>query len=156
MRVILLTDIKDLGKKGEIKEASPGYARNFLFPKGLAKPATAEAERELGKAKEAAVKKSEEETGRYQALARHISKITLVVKTKTGTKGKAFGSLTASKIRDALTHQEKINIEKEWIALAEPIKQTGEHRVMIKFPHGIEETLRIVIEPEKINGFVQN
>lgn len=149
MKVILLQEVKNLGKKGEVKEVSHGYARNFLFTKRLAKPATEEAERELEKAKETAMQKNEEETGRFRDLARHLSKITLVIKTKTGAKGKAFGSLTASKIRDALTHQEKINIEKEWIDLAEPIKQTGEHRVKIKFPHGIEEALHIVMEPEK-------
>ncbi|MFY9461632.1 MAG: 50S ribosomal protein L9 [Candidatus Sungiibacteriota bacterium] len=149
MRVILLQDIKSLGKKGEVKEASAGYARNFLFPKGLAKPATQGALLELEKTKETAVKRSEEETGRLRSLAAHLAKTTLVIKTKIGERGKAFGALTAAKIRDALAHQEKINIEKDWIDLEEPIKQTGEHRVKIKFPHGIEETLRIVIEPEK-------
>ena len=149
MRVILLQDIKSIGKKGEVKEASAGYARNFLFPKGLAKPATQGALLELEKTKETAVKRSEEETGRLRSLAAHLAKTTLVIKTKIGERGKAFGALTAAKIRDALAHQEKINIEKDWIDLEEPIKQTGEHRVKIKFPHGIEETLRIVIEPEK-------
>ena len=149
MKVILLQDIKSLGRKGETKEASYGYARNFLFPKGFAKPATGEALRELEKTKEAAAKRIEEETGRLRSLAAHLSKTTLVIKTKTGEKGRAFGALTAAKIRDALMHQEKINIEKKWIDLEESIKQTGEHLIKIKFPHGIEGTLRVVIEPEE-------
>ena len=84
MRVILLQDIKSLGKKGEVKEASAGYARNFLFPKGLAKPATQGALLELEKTKETAVKRSEEETGRLRSLAAHLAKTTLVIKTKIG------------------------------------------------------------------------
>src|SRR3989344_5184557 len=149
MKIILLKDVPQLGKRGDIKDTADGYARNFLFTKGLARPATEESLHALAKTRQTAMKKTEEETGRFQVLAARISKITLVIKTKIGEKGKAFGSMTAAKIRDALIHQEKINIEKEWINLAEPIKQTGKHDVKIKFPHGIEETLRIVIEPEE-------
>ena len=148
MKIILLQDIKGLGEKGEAKEASPGYARNFLFPKGLAKPATQEAILELEKTKETAMKRSAEETGRFRSLAAHLAKTTLVIKTRIGEKGKAFGAVTAAKIRDALS-QQNFNIEKEWIDLEESIKQTGEHLIKIKFPHGVEGTLRVVIEPEE-------
>lgn len=148
MKVILLQDVPGLGKAGEVKEASPGFARNFLLPKGLARPATEQSLSELSREKASSDKKRAEDIGRFQDMAKSIAGMRLVVKTRAGESGKAFGAITSAKIRDALA-KEKIQVEKEWILLDKPIKETGETEVKIKFPHGIEGSVRLVIEPEK-------
>ncbi len=148
MKVILLQDITSFGRKGEVKEASDGYARNFLLPRGLAKPATEQSLSELNREKASSDKKRAEDTDRFQEMAKTIAGMRLLIKTRTGESGKAFGAITSAKIRDALA-KEKIQIEKEWILLDKPIKETGETEVKIKFPHGIESILRVVIEPNK-------
>ena len=148
MRVILLQDIPGLGKKYEVKEASDGYARNFLLPRGLAKPATKQSLSELSREKASSDKKRAEDIGRFHDTAKSIAGMRLLIKTMAGESGKAFGAITSAKIRDALA-KEKIQIEKEWILLDKPIKETGETEVKIKFPHGIEGTIRVIVEREK-------
>ena len=148
MKVILLQDIPKFGRAGEVKEASDGYARNFLLPRGLAKPANEQSLSKLSREKATADKKLAEDTARFQEMAKAIANTRLTIKTRVGESGKAFGAVTSAKIRDALA-KEKIHIEKEWIDLPRPIKETGETEVKIKFPHGVESVLRVVIEPEQ-------
>lgn len=150
MKVILLQDIPRFGKKGEVKKTNDGYARNFLFPKELAKPATETALKALMVERAQKAKERYEVTERYRAIAIKLGKTLITIKTKIGERGKAFGAITAAKIRDALK-KENINIEKEWVALEEPIKTTGEHKIKIKFPQGIEGWLSVVIEAELKN-----
>ncbi len=147
MKVILLQDIASLGRKNEVKEVSPGYARNFLLVKKLAVPATDAAIRAL------AVKKAQEERGKSEedrkarAALDALNHTVLKFKMKTGGKGRAFGSVNAAKIQQEL-ERNGIEIHKEWIMLDEPIKSTGEKTVDIQFPHGIKGEIKIVIEPE--------
>lgn len=141
----MLQDIKNLGHKNEIKEVSDGFARNFLFPNNLAKPGTEDAVKEIEQSRAADIKKTENEASHFHNIAAILSKKHLTIGTKTGERGKAFGSVTAAKIMKELT-KEKINVEKEWIDLKTPIKQTGEHKIKIKFPHNIEGTLQITVK----------
>jgi large subunit ribosomal protein L9 len=147
MKVILLQDIKNIGKKGETKNVSDGYARNFLFARNLAKPATEEALKELETLKANEMRAKSEEYNRYKTLAEKLQTLALSFKVKVGEKGRAFGSVTQLKIQQALK-KEGVAVEKEWILLDEPIKTTGEKAVKIKFPNNLTAEVKIIIEPE--------
>lgn len=148
MRVIILEDIPKFGRTGEVKEANDGYARNFLLPRGLAKPATAQSLVLLEHQKVSQDQKLAIEAAKSSEMAAKLADLRLVVRTKAGERGKVFGAVTAAKIRDSL-FKENIRVDKNWILLEEPIKQLGETTVTIKFPHGIEGKLLIAVEQEK-------
>jgi len=165
MKVILLQDFPPLGKKNDVKDISDGYARNFLFPRNLAKPATEAALKELAILKARKKREEAEEYQKYKALAEKLKSLTLKFKVRLATaksslgdrhasqeslgreEGRLFGSVTAVKIRDAL-EKEGIKIEKEWVMLDKPIKTTGEKMVNIKLPHGLRGEVKVVIEAE--------
>lgn len=147
MKVILLQDIPKIGNKNEVKDVSDGFARNFLFPQKLAKPATNEAVKELMRQKEREEHKRSQEFQITKGLVDKLKSLVLHFKVKMGEKGKAFGSVTAVKIREALAKQE-INVEKDSILLKDSIKTTGEHVVRIKLPFGMEGEVKMVIEAE--------
>lgn len=147
MKVLLSQDVRHLGKKGDIKDVSEGYGRNFLLPKKLAAAATDAVIRDAAAQKAHKEKGAAEERQRHADAARKMKDMTLSFKMKMGERGKAFGSVSAAKIAEALKKL-GIAVEKEWIVLEEQIKTTGEHAVSVAFPHGIEEKIKVVVEPE--------
>lgn len=147
MKVILLQEVKNLGKKGDIKIVSDGYARNFLFPQKLAKPATGTAIAALETLKKTETKNESEEHKKYSALREKLKSIKLSFKMKMG-KGRSFGSVTTQKITDELK-KNGIVVEKEWVLLDEPIKTAGEKSVKIKPPQELIGEIKVSIEPEK-------
>lgn len=148
MKVILLKDVDNLGKKDEVKEVKAGYARNFLFPKGLAKPATKKALEELEKMKELAAQKAEEELKEIQKIATSIDGLEITIPVKTGDKGQLFESITATKVAERLK-EEGFNIKKSQINLSKPIKELGEFPVKITFEHNLEAEITVIVEEEK-------
>lgn len=148
MKVIFLQDVPRVGKSNEVKNVSGGYARNFLFPQKLAKAATQNALESLISQKIKEEKEKSKEYQKYKSLAERLKDITLNFEVKLGNKGRAFGSITAVKIRDALKKQ-GIEIEKDWVILEEPIKTTGERKVEIKFPQEFRGEVKVVVEAEK-------
>ena len=147
MKVILLQDISKLGKKNDVRDVSDGYARNFLFAKNLAKPATPEAVKTLEIQKRREAQKKSEEFQKYKASVDKLKSLALNFKVKIGEKGRAFGSLTAAKIQEALGKQ-GIKVERDWIELKESIKTAGEHGVEVKFPNNLVGKVKIVVEAE--------
>ena len=148
MRVILLQDIDNLGKKYEIKEVKNGYARNFLIPKGYAKPATEEAIKWAEMQKEIEEKKAEEELKRVQETATKIDGIEVVIPVKVGEEGQLFEKITAQKISEKLKEL-GFEIKKTQIDLNQPIEELGEFPVKVKFEHNLESEIRIIITEEK-------
>jgi len=148
MRIILLQDIENLGKKYEIKEVKDGYARNFLIPKGLAKPATEEALKWLETQKEAEAKKAEEELKMVQERATAIDGQEVIIPVKIGEDGQLFESITSQKISEKLKEL-GFEIRKTQIDLLEPIKELGEFPVKIKFEHNLEAEIRVIVIEEK-------
>ncbi len=142
MRIILLKDIENLGKKYEIKEVKDGYARNFLIPKGLAKVATKEALKNLQLKRKIEEEKAEEELMKIQKIASAIDGQEVVVSVKVGKEGQLFESVTAKKIYDKI---KKFNIKKKQIILPEPIKSLGEFPVKIKFEHNLEAEITVIV-----------
>ncbi|QQG45277.1 MAG: 50S ribosomal protein L9 [Candidatus Sungiibacteriota bacterium] len=147
MKVLLLQDITTLGKKNDVKDVSDGYARNFLFPRNLAKPATEAALKNLVQQKVREEHEKSEEYQKYKALVDKLKSLTLSFRVRIGEKGRAYGSVTAVKIRDALKKQ-GIEVNKEWVLLEEPIKTAEEKVVRIKLPQEFKGGVKIIVEAE--------
>lgn len=145
MKVVLLKDIKGTGKKGDIKEVSDGHARNFLFPKGLAREANDSTLREITHQKASQDKRKQEELEQAKALANQINEITLIYKTKAGEAGKLFGSITTKDISELLEKQKGIKVDKKKIVLEHPIKTLGESKVELKIYQGVTATLTLSV-----------
>ncbi|MDB4866316.1 MAG: ribosomal protein [Cohnella sp.] len=147
MKVIFLQDVKGQGKKGEVKEVSEGYARNFLLPKGLVQPATAGAQKAQEQISAAAGKKKEREKQEFQALAAKLSEMTVVIKAKAGEGGRLFGAITSKQIAEALEKQ-KITVDKRKIELDEPIRTLGVTKVQLKLYPDVKGTLSVQVVEE--------
>ena len=148
MKVILLQDIKNVGKKDEIINANDGYARNFLFPKNLALEATKDNLLKLQAKKDSQAHKKNLEIEEFKKQAEVISKLTLGIKVKAGENGKIFGGVTSKEISEELNKQYKLQIDKKKIVLKETIKNTGRYLVDIKFGDGVNAKLALNIIPE--------
>ena len=144
MRVILLEDLENLGKKYDVKEVKDGYARNFLIPTGLAKPATEEALIWLETQKEIEAKKAEEELKKIQEIASAVDDQEIIIPVKVGEQDQLFESLTSQKISEKLKEL-GFDIKKSQIDLVEPIKELGEFPVKIKFEHNLEAEIKVII-----------
>ena len=149
MKVILLKDIKGVGKKDEIINAADGYARNFLFPKKLALEANAENMAKLNNKKEAESFKKDVEKKKAEELAKKIKGIMLKIKVKSGENGKIFGGVTAKEISDNLKSQYNLDIDKKKIDLKETIKTLGEFNVSIKLFEGVTADLKLEVISDK-------
>jgi len=148
MKVILIQEVKNLGKKHEIKEVANGYARNFLIPKGLVKPATKEMLKWLETQKEKEAKKSEDELKKIQSVASTIDGQEIFIPVKVGDEGQLFESITSQKIYEKLKEL-GFEIKKNQILLPEPIKETGEFPIKIRFEHNLEVEIKIIVVEEK-------
>ena len=148
MKVILLDNIKGVGKKDEIINASDGYARNFLLPKKLAVEANAENLSKLNNKKEAASYKKDVEKQNAEELAKKLKGIMLKIKVKAGENGKIFGGVTSKEISENLKSQYNYIIDKKKIDLKENIKTLGEFNVSIKLYEGVVASLKIQVISE--------
>ena len=145
MKVILLDNIRGVGKKDDVINASDGYARNFLFPKKLAVEANAENMSKLNNKKEAANYKKDVEKQNAEELAKKIKGIMLKIKVKAGENGKIFGGVTAKEISENLKEQYKILIDKKKIELKDTIKTLGEFNITIKLYEGVIANLKVEV-----------
>lgn len=143
MKVILLDNIKGVGKKDEIINASDGYARNFLFPKKLAVEANNENLNKLKTKKQSEQYKKDVDKANAQEIAKKLDGITLSIKVKAGENGKIFGGVTAKEIAEELNKQYKIDIDKKKIVLSENIKNIGSFDINIKLYEGVLGTLKV-------------
>lgn len=144
MKVILLKDVKDQGKAGEVINVSDGYAVNYLFRNKLAKEATAGILNELKQKAESEERNRQLEKQHYLELAKKIGDLVLKVSAKCGENGKIFGSVMSSHISDALA-KESIIIDKKKIVIDEPIKKTGKYIVDVKLYPEISAKLKVEI-----------
>lgn len=143
MIVILEKDVKGTGKAGEIVKVSDGFARNMLFPRGLAKEATEGNVRTLEKAKEVAAEKRAAEKAAAEEKAAQLEKIVTEIKTKGGEGGRLFGSITSKDVADALEKQHKIKLDKKTIVMDGPIKNVGEYELEVKLFQGVKGVLKV-------------
>jgi len=145
MKVILLADIKGVGKKDEIINSSDGYARNYLLPKKLAVEANANNLAKLKSKQDSNNFRKAEEKKEAQNISEKLKQITLQIKVKAGENGKIFGSITSKEISENLKEKYKIDIDKKKIDLKEPIKNLGTFNVNIKLYEGVIGNLKIQI-----------
>jgi len=150
MRVIFLKDVEKVGKKFEVKEVKDGYARNFLIPQGLAKPATEEVLAWLETQKEIEEKKAEEGLKKFQEAASSLDDREVIIPVKVGDDGQLFESVNSQKIAEKLK-EVGFEVKKSQIILAEPIKELGEFPVKIKFEHNLEAEIRVIVTKEETN-----
>ncbi len=148
MKIILLEDVKNIGKKYEIKNVSDGYARNFLFRQNLAKMATAKELSRIEELKRLEEGKKEKEAEETKVLAKKIEETHLEIKLKVGEKDELFESVTTKKIIEKLSEKDVV-IKKENIDLKSPIKSLGEFVLDINLPHKISTKLNITILKEE-------
>ena len=145
MKVVLLADVKGSGKKGELVNVSDGYARNFLFPKKLAKEANAQALNELKNAEESKAFKIKQETEAAQASADKINGKSVSILAKAGQGGKLFGSVTAKEIAEAIKKQYGVDVDKRKIDTKGDMKAFGTYECEVKLYSGITTTVKAVV-----------
>lgn len=148
MRVILLEDIKDLGKKYDIKEVNDGFARNSLLPKKLVKIADEQTMKWLEVQKEIAEKQASEVLEEIQKTASAIDGIEVIIEVKVGEEGQLFEHINAQKIAEKLKEMGH-EVKKEQVLLEEPINQPGETTVKVKLEHNLEPEIQVIVTEEK-------
>lgn len=148
MKVILLKDVKGLGKKGELVNAKDGYARNYLLPKNLVVEATSENVKKLREEKKIQKEKEKEEYENAIKFKEKIENSIIELKSKAGEGGKLFGSITSKDISTALKKQHKMKIDKKKIDLKDNIKSLGVTNVEIKVYPKVTATLRVKVTEE--------
>jgi len=147
MRVILLQDLENVGKKFELKEVADGHARNLLIPKGLVKKATPEVLAWLETQKEILTQKAEAELKKAQDLASSLDEFEVSIRVKVGEDGQLFESITPQRIADRLKEM-GFPVKKSQIQLADPLKELGEFLVKVALEHNLEVEIRVIITEE--------
>lgn len=151
MKVILLSDIKGVGKKDQVIEASDGYARNFLFPKNLAVEANNSNMSKLKAKQESKQFRKDNEKREAEELARKLKGIMLKIRVKAGENGKIFGGVTSKEISEGLKRDYNIEIDKKKINLTDTVKTLGTILVDIRLYEGVIGNLKVDIISEKIH-----
>lgn len=146
MKVILNKDVKGLGKKGDVVEASDGYARNFLIPKKVASEATEGNVKSLNMKKRAEEEKLKEELNDAKKLAKVLEGVKVEIYTKAGEGGRLFGSVTSKEIAENLKKKFKIDIDKRKINLKDPIKTLGTTNVEVKIHPKVKAKLSVNVK----------
>lgn len=149
MKVLLIKDVKSLGKAGEVKEVKDGYGQNFLIKKGFAKHATAEILAEHEENQKIAAQELADEITSLKDIAVKLDKLEIVITKKVGQNGHLFGSITKDEVAQALQEQHNIEIDKKHITDKVAIKTVGEHDLDLKLGHGIHAKLHVDIQGEQ-------
>ena len=139
MKVILLQDVKSLGKKGEIVETAEGYGRNYLLPRKLAKEATA-----------ANLNQANQDQAKDEAvvLGAQVEKVVVTMKVRVGENGKMFGSVTSKDVAEALIKQTGLNIDRRKIELKSAVKGLGEYTAVAKLHTDVTATFKVMVVAE--------
>ncbi len=148
MKVLLIKDVKGLGKAGEIKEVKDGYGNNFLIGKGFAKLATDAVIKQFQAKERAKVEAEAKEIENLKNLKSKIEELKISVTKKVGANGALYGAITKEDIATTLLAQHKLEIDKKCIELKEPIKSTGLYEIDLKLGHGIHSKLSLDVMAE--------
>lgn len=143
MKVILLQDVKKLGKKGEIVEVSDGYGRNYLLARKLAAPGTAENINDAKQKSAAAQHKAKVASDEAVILASQLKKVELTIPVRTGEGGKVFGAITGKNISDAAKEQYNLDLDKKKVEIKEPIKAVGTYDIIIRVHPTITSVIKV-------------
>ena len=149
MKVIFQQDVRGQGKKGEMKEVSEGYGRNYLLPRGLAVEANKDNLNTLALKEKARKAQEARERAEAEEAAAKLKDVIVTVRAKAGANGRLFGSVTSQEIVDALREQHGIEIEKNRIVQSEPIKQFGSYEVKAKLGSEVSGTINVLVTEKK-------
>ena len=148
MEVVLLKDVKRLGKAGEVRNVADGFARNYLIPQGLATPASAGAVRQAKEQAAVQAKHTAREVSRTRSLAEQLDGVSLSFRAKVGETGRLYGSITAGDIADELEKRTGKVVDRRKIVLAEPIRELGTFQVPIRLSGEITAEVKVTVEQE--------
>jgi large subunit ribosomal protein L9 len=147
VRVVLKKDVPGLGRSGDVKDVADGYAKNFLFPRGLAGEASAGELKRVAQERQVAKAKKDRQHSDAEELAARLAGTSLLFKLKVGPQGKAFGSVTDRDIADALKRQ-GLDVPREKIHLSEPLRSVGVHEVEVRLLSDVRAKVTAAVEPE--------
>ncbi|MCL5009000.1 MAG: 50S ribosomal protein L9 [Patescibacteria group bacterium] len=147
MKIIFLKDSSGNGRKGEVKDVSDGFAKNFLIAKGFAQAVTPQLQQKLEKESREQAEKQRRDSARQQALKADIEKRVFPIHVKVGEKGQVFGGVHEKEVAKAIAEKLGAVIEKNQVEISAPIKTPGEHVVLVKLASGITARARINLEP---------
>lgn len=148
VKVILLKDVENLGRTGDVRDVAPGYARNFLLRRALAAPATEGALKQIDLLKQRRAKEDARRLTESQTLAQRLSQLMLTIPARVGAEGRLFGSVTNSDVAAALKEQYGIEIDRRDVALDESIRTLGEHTVDVRLGGQVHAQLRVNVVDE--------
>ena len=148
MEIILREDVEKVGARGAVVKVADGYARNYLFPKRLAVPATESNKKIVEQEREAYLRREAKLKGEAESLGQMMSNVTLTFRQRVGENDQLFGSVTAKDIADALEAQ-GYHIERRKVHLDEPIRTLGEHKVQLRLHRDVATEITVLVEPEQ-------
>ncbi|CAD2074308.1 50S ribosomal protein L9 [Phocicoccus schoeneichii] len=143
MKVILLKDVKNIGKQGEVKEVASGYAHNFLFKKGLAEEANTKNLAKLEAQKEEAREEAAAELQEAQDLKKELDGSEVEIKMKSGEDGRLFGSVSSKQVIEAYKEQKNVKLDRRKLDMPEPFRTLGYHKVSIKLHPEVTAQLKV-------------
>lgn len=146
MKVILLKDVPGTGKRGEIKQVADGYARNFLLKKQLAEPATDDIIAVLQERNKKQKKNTEKELSVFQKMAERLDGKEVTIAEKTDETGTLYAALSFAKIIQAVKKAHGVSLTEKQLLISSPIKEKGEYAMTVRFGHGIDAELGIIVE----------
>jgi large subunit ribosomal protein L9 len=149
MKVLLLKDVYNLGRAGDVKKVANGYARNFLLPQKMAVLATAGATSHVERIKGAADKQRELVNEEMSGLAAQIAGMELVFKAKVGEGGKLFGSITQQMIADAISEKISTKVDRHWVE-SQPLREAGDHKVKVRLTFDLVPEVKVTVESDVV------
>ncbi len=149
MKVILLSDVKNLGKKGDIVETAEGYGRNYLIPRKLAKEATAVNMNQAIQDKKVAEHRAAQRKDEAVMLASQVEKVTVKLKLKVGANGKLFGAVTSKDVAEALIKQTGLDVDRRKIELSQAVKLPGSYTAVAKLHPDISAKFNVIVETDE-------
>lgn len=149
MEVLMINTVPRVGRKGELKNVAEGFARNYLFPRNFAIPATEGAKKHLALMKNSWEKQAAREKQMFTEMAEKIEGLTVTITKRAGDKGRLFGSVTSTELADEISKLAKVDVDKKLI-VADHIKETGEHSVVIRFTGEVKAHLKVVVVAEEV------
>ena len=149
MKVVLLKDVKNIGKKDEILNVSDGYARNFLLPQKMAVEATPGALKEIERKRAAQEAREAEQLAEARRKAKELEGKTVRLAVKCGEKGRLYGSVTAAEVAEALEQQHGVQADRRKLDIGESIREIGEREITVWLHAGVTARMKLIVEPLK-------